>query len=269
MARWALEDIAWNSFDPAKIDPDILRIVKAAALVEYNGATYAGHLCRVFGDDPEFQESARRWGEEEIQHGCALGRWAELAEPGFDFAAAVKRFRDGFRVDFDSDRSRRGSRAGEMVARCIVETGTSSYYSALCDAAEEPVLKEICRNVAADEVRHYKLFYATLRRYAAIERIGRWRRFRIVLGRLAELGDDELAYAYYAANEWDWSYDRRRCAREHARRSFCLYRRPHVVRAVKLGCRAVGFAPHGRLCGIAEHLAWALFRVARTAHPAP
>ena len=56
-------------------------------------------------------------------------------------------------------RSSRGSRCGELVARCIVETGTSSYDTALMDAVEEPVLKEICRNIAADELRHYKLFY--------------------------------------------------------------------------------------------------------------
>ena len=38
------------------------RIVKAASLVEYNGAAYAQHLCRVFADDPAFQERARRLG---------------------------------------------------------------------------------------------------------------------------------------------------------------------------------------------------------------
>ncbi len=30
-----------------------------------------------------------------------------------------------------------------MMARCIVETGTSSYYSALKDATGEPVLRQI------------------------------------------------------------------------------------------------------------------------------
>src|SRR6266496_2412278 len=149
MGSWTLDDIPWQCFarskhcqgisssvhepmppcfDRAKLDPDIIRIVKAASLVEHNGAAYAHHLCRIFADDPEFQETARRWGEEEIQHGRALARWASLADPDFCFAAAFARFQDGFRVDFDSDRSRRGSRSGEMIARCIVEIGTSSYY---------------------------------------------------------------------------------------------------------------------------------------------
>ena len=143
MERWALDDIAWERFDRAQLDPEIASLAKAAALVEYNGGAYARHLCRVFDDDPAFQESARRWGAEEVQHGEALGRWAEMADPKFDFAAAFARFQAGYRCDFDCNRSRRGSRSGEMVARCIVETATSSYYSALRDAAEEPVLKQI------------------------------------------------------------------------------------------------------------------------------
>src|SRR3546814_13985472 len=68
-------------------------------------------------------------------------------------------FREGFRPDVDATESIRGSRAGELVARCKVEVGTSSYYRALGDAATEPALKAICRFIAGDELRHYKLFY--------------------------------------------------------------------------------------------------------------
>src|SRR5437764_9463421 len=186
MGSWTLDDISWDRFDPSKLDPEIVRIVKSASLVEHNGAAYAHHLCRIFYDDPEFQETARRWGEEEIQHGAALARWAALADPQFDFDAASARFQAGFRADFDSDRSRRGSRSGEMVARCIVEIGTSSYYAALREAATEPVLKEICRHIAADELRHYPLFYKNLDRYLARERIARGARLRVALSPAAD-----------------------------------------------------------------------------------
>lgn len=260
MTGWALDDIPWARFDRGRVDPEMLRIVKAAALVEYNGAAYAGHLCRVFCDDPVFQADARRWGEEETRHGRALGRWAALADPEFDFTAAFARFRAGYRIDFDAGRSRRGSRAGEMVARCIVETGTSSYYSALRDAALEPVLKEICRNIAADEIRHYKLFHRTLLRCLAAERFGLRRRLRVALGRLIEARDDELAYAYFAANETSRPYDRRRDGRAYARGALALYRAPHVVHGVKLIFKAVGLAANGRLSRAASRVAWALLR---------
>ena len=138
MGDWTLDDIPWDRFDRSKLDPEIVRIVKAASLVEYNGGAYAHHLCRIFRRRSRFPaRRARRWGEEEIQHGRALARWAALADPSYDFAAAFDRFQAGYRVDFDCDISRRGSRSGEMIARCMVEVGTSSYYSAL---------REACRN---------------------------------------------------------------------------------------------------------------------------
>src|SRR5215472_17163576 len=60
MGHWTLDDIAWDRFDRRAVDPEIVRIVKAASLVEYNGDAYAHHLCRIFGDDPSFQMAARR-----------------------------------------------------------------------------------------------------------------------------------------------------------------------------------------------------------------
>jgi hypothetical protein len=256
MGRWTLDDIRWDRFDRRELDPDIVRLVKAASLVEYNGGAYAHHLCQIFDDDPDFQRDARRWGEEETQHGKALGRWAELVDPEFDFGAAFARFQSGFRVDFDSATSRRGSRAGEMVARCMVEVGTSSYYSALREAAREPVLKQICRNIAADEIRHYKLFYNNLMRCLQRERIGRRGRLRVAFQRIAESEDDELAYAYYAANESAQPYSRRRCSRAYARRAFALYRRHHVAHGVRLIFKAIGLSHHSRLARAAGSVAW-------------
>ena len=49
------------------------------------------------------------------------------------------------------------------MARCVVESGTSSMYSALRDSTDEPVLKAICHRIAGDEFRHFRLFYHTFR----------------------------------------------------------------------------------------------------------
>jgi hypothetical protein len=256
VSSWTLDDIPWDRFDRSKLDPDVVRIVKAASLVEYNGAAYAGHLCRIFDDDPDFQQAARRWGDEEIQHGRALARWARFADPSYDFELAFNRFQAGYRVDFDSAASRRGSRSGEMIARCMVEVGTSSYYSALRDGVREPVLKEICRNIAADEIRHYKLFYKNLTRCLEGERIGLLQRLRVAFGRIAEAEDDELAYAYYAANETADPYDRRRYSRAYARRALALYQEHHVRHMIAMVFKAIGLAPRSRFAGAASRLAW-------------
>jgi rubrerythrin len=245
--HWTLEQIPWTRFDSARVDPEIVKLVKAAAMVEFNGGDYATYLNRVFADDPEFRVVASEWAHEEVQHGQALARWAKLADPGFDFESAFRRFTAGYSIDLDVEQSVRGSRAGELVARCIVETGTSSYYSALMEATDEPVLKQICRNIAADELRHYKLFYSHLRRYLEREDLNGWKRLKVTLGRLGESEDDELAYAYFAANHPDETYDRARFTRAYARRAYAVYRPHHVERGIAMVLKATGLTPNGRL----------------------
>ena len=89
MGNWTLGSIAWDRFDASKVDPEILRNIKAAALVERNGGDYRIYLNRVFADDPEFIQSVDTWSREEVQHGRALRRWAELADPAFDFSVRI------------------------------------------------------------------------------------------------------------------------------------------------------------------------------------
>lgn len=247
MAHWTLDQIPWDRFDPALVDPDIVKLIKAAALVEYNGGDYATYLNKVFHDDDGFCAVADGWAREEVQHGAALARWARLADPEFDFDAAFRRFTEGYRIPLDVSASVRGSRSGELVARCIVETGTSSYYTALAEAAREPVLQAICRKIAADELRHYKLFYTHLNRYLAQEGLGPWGRLRVALSRITETEDDELAYAYYAANHAAEPYERRRFSEAYARRAYAYYRAPHIERGIAMVLKAAGLDPQGPL----------------------
>jgi rubrerythrin len=257
--HWNLDDIPWGEFDPAKIDPDMLRIVKAAAMVEYNGGIYAEYLCNVFKDDPEFQDAARRWAQEEIQHGLALSRWARMADPEFDFEARFADFSRKIQLPVAAEESVRGTRCGELVARCMVEVGTSSYYTALREATDEPVLRAICRRIAQDEIRHYKLFYTHMERYRDIEQLGKIKRLMVGIGRIGESEDDELAYAYYAANNKGEPYDRKRCIRAYMSRAYGFYETHHVERAVTLIFKAIGFAPHSRIANwIARAACWFL-----------
>ena len=224
-------------------------------MVEHNGRDYADYLCRVFSDDPVFQSHARQWGVEEIQHGEALARWARMADPGYDFVASCERFSRRIKLPSNPSASVRGSRTGELIARCMVEVGTSSYYSALGEATQEPLLKEICRRIAADELRHYKLFYSQMKRYQRQERLTLARRMLVALWRLGEARDDELAFAYYAANDGRGPYSRRASNRAHMRRAYGFYRPHHISRGVAMMFKAVGLKPHSRWCQWATRLA--------------
>ncbi|MSP29263.1 MAG: hypothetical protein EXR09_02090 [Acetobacteraceae bacterium] len=77
-----------------------------------------------------------------------VGRWAMLADPGWDFEAAVARYLAEYQIALDAEASIRGSRSGALIARCMAETGTSSYYTALVEAAEKSVVTKICQRIA-------------------------------------------------------------------------------------------------------------------------
>ncbi|WP_448190119.1 ferritin-like domain-containing protein [Azospirillum sp. sgz301742] len=255
--HWRYDELPWDSVDRSKVDPDLVPLIKAASLVEFNANDYTAYLCNVFHDDPEFREVAHDWAVEEVQHGRALGRWAELVDPDFDFERAVQRFRTGYQVPIDLTHSVRGSRSGELIARCMVETGTSSYYAAIADSTDEPLLKLICRNVAADELRHYKLFYGYAKRYLEAERLSTWQRLKVALARIGETEDDELAYAYYAANAPEGApYDRKTFNAAYAARAWGRYRRPHVDRAIAMVFKACGLKPHTTPFKLATTVAW-------------
>lgn len=264
-AGWKLDDVQWSTFDASKVDPGLLQAVKAASLVEMNAPDYVKYLKRVFRDgNQQTLDDIDRWGVEETQHGLALGRWAEMADPTFDFKAAFARFRAGYQAPHffsDDTTSVRGSRRGEMVARCVVECGTSSFYSAIREASEEPVLKEVAGRIAADEFRHYKLFYETLQTQEEPD-LPFWKKLIVALTRVNESDDDELAYAFYAANiPPSEPYKREEYARAYYAKSLTLYRRHHVRKLVQMIAKAVGADPNGRLTQAAGAVAWRALRM--------
>src|SRR5690348_12339261 len=262
---WTLDDIPWSRFDASRVDPTLLAAVKAASLVEYNAPDYVRYLSRVYQSaSPEVIRDIERWGGEEVQHGLALGRWAELADPAFNFQAAFARFLALYRAPhFDrGDGSVRGSRRGEMIARCVVESGTASLYTALRDASDEPVLKEIAARIAGDEFRHYRMFYE-IGLHDVEPDLPRWRKFWIAISRVNESGDDELACAYYCANvpvdqTPERPYRRRHYARLYQDTIMRFFRRHHVEKLVKMTVMPAGIDPSGRLVRVAGGLIWRL-----------
>ena len=95
MKHWRIEDVAWDRFDPTKTDPELVPLVKAAAMVERNGTDYAIYLNRVFGDDPDFRQAADHWATEEVQHGDALGQMGDARRPGMGLSGRVRPLQGG------------------------------------------------------------------------------------------------------------------------------------------------------------------------------
>jgi rubrerythrin len=264
---WTLDDIPWDRFDASKAEPWMITAIKGAALVEFNAPDYVSYLKRVFHDAPT-QALIEEWGTEESQHGRALGRWAEMADPTFNLKETFARFREGYRPEHftgEAEGSIRGSKRGEMISRCVVESGTSSYYSAIRDITEEPVLKEIAGRIAADEYRHYKLFYEILNAQVEAD-LPFWKKLMVAVGRINESDDDELSYAYYCAAvpksaEATTPYDRAQYAKSSYKTILRIYRRHHVLRLAQMVSKAIGADPQGRLTKAAGGLLWRVLRV--------
>lgn len=262
MARWTLDDINWSKFDASKVEPGLLAIAKAACMVEYNGGDYARYLKEVFHDDPKFQQIAEAWAEEEVQHGRALRKWAELADPTFDFEESFRTFTTGYKLPQNVVTSVRGSQAGEMIARCIVEIGTSAYYTALRDYTLEPVHQQICARIAQDEIAHYKLFLTSAQELLARDGMGFWKKLQISLGRIAESEDDELAYAFYSANlnTAPGPYNHKEHMRKYLNYVYPLYRQKHVESMVAMLVKVIGLKRNGWLNRLADKLAWKIIQ---------
>lgn len=271
-AGWSLDDIAWEKFDPTKVDTDLLMAVKAACVVEYNSVDYVSYLKAVFPGDEALHRVFEQWGREEAQHGMALGRWVKLADPEFDFEATFEAFREGYTPPHfeNPEQSVRGSKRGEMIARCVVESGTTSYYSAMRDATEEPVLKQIAAHIAGDEMRHWRLFH-DLQQAQPEPELGLMKKIRIAAGRLGEAEDDELAYAYYCANTpiervGIDPYDRKACVRAYETRVMRLWRPQHLDRAIGMIAAAVGLKPKGWLARSTSRVLWTAVRFKTRGH---
>jgi hypothetical protein len=188
--HWSLDDIPWETIrhDAVGRSEALFYMVAAASLMESATNLYTENLLDYFAGDQEITSWLEHyWLPEELQHGRALRRYVEAAWPQFPWEKVRECFIDEFRPLCHE--ALEHARSLEMASRCVVETGTASYYTALSRASPDPVLALLTRQIAEDEVRHYKHFYRFFRKYRDIERLRRaavapalWRRLRMTGG---------------------------------------------------------------------------------------
>lgn len=160
-ASWSVDEISFDTIDRTLIcdNTELFYLLAAASFVEITSDLYTKNLIEFYRGNSEIENwLANYWEHEEVQHGAALKRYVETVWPEFDWDRAYQRFFEEYGRECTMENLAE-NRSLEMVARCVVETGTSSFYRTLSDASPEPVLKEITANISADEVRHYKHFY--------------------------------------------------------------------------------------------------------------
>ena len=205
--RWRVDAIDWAGIDHARIagHEELFYLLASASFIESGSDLYTSNLSAHYAGHPDVAAWLQgHWEHEELQHGRAFELYVKAAWPEFPWQAAFDSFIAEYgplcTVDeLESDR------ALELAARCVVETGTTTYYQTLRSLSPEPVLTELLGHIRADEVSHYKHFLAYFKLLNAQRPAGRARVARVLYRRLLELreSDSDVALRHVWAHRGD------------------------------------------------------------------
>ena len=187
------EGLPYRQDDPRLIAQreELFYLLASASFIETGSEMYTRNLAEHCAGHPEVAAwLCGQWEREELQHGRALELYVRAAWPTFDWQAAF----DDFFAEYAglcTLEALEPERALEMVARCVVETGTTTYYQTLRDLSPEPVLTRLLGHIRADEVGHFKHFLAYFRQLRATRPVSRARVARVLYTRLQELRESD------------------------------------------------------------------------------
>jgi hypothetical protein len=228
--HWRLDDIDFSAIQTELVQNDqfLFLTLASASFVEILSETYADNLIRHYQGDAEITGWLRNnWQRDEVQHGRALKAYVQTVWPLFNWEKAY----EGFRVQYSTlcNMEQLEHHKGlELIARCVVETGTSSFYRAAQNYVREPVLRHLLEKIRSDEISHYvhfRRFFETYNRreqhsIAAISATI-WRRLRDISGEDAYIAFKHVQAEFhpgrlFVESEWH-SYGQRvkELARHH------------------------------------------------------
>jgi hypothetical protein len=144
-ARWIFQDLPWDSIDARLVPPELVEDIKTAALAEFTTYSATESFMKLFHDDIDFTQWLAVWFYEETKHPLAFIKW--LAHVGVKVDNAF--VHAGRVIEPMTD-----SQAEMLASNICSEIAANAVYRILAEAVREPVLAEILRNVARDEMRH-------------------------------------------------------------------------------------------------------------------
>jgi len=203
---WRLEDIDFDAIDPELVrkNEDLVVLLCASSFIESGSDLYSSNLSLYFAGDEDVQKWLdAHWEVEELQHGRALKRYIAEVWPDFDWDTSFARFFVEYAKTCKVENFEK-TRALEMAARCVVETGTATLYRAINESTNEPILKQLTANIRSDEVRHYKHFYQYFKKYNAIEKNSRLAVLGALVRRVMEIKseDSDIALRHVYAERY-------------------------------------------------------------------
>lgn len=246
LKRWDIQDINWSCYSPHQISANLVHIITTTCLVESRADLYSSYLLSVFHSQIEWHQKIRIWHQEESQHGQVLRKWAELANPNFNFENSYREYiRDVPYHSLDMH-SVRGSIEHELLTRCVVEALASGYYAAIRDSTAEPLLCEVCHRLSKDEARHYGMFYKFFKETQKVESITFLQKLTTIVKRVLELEDNQIIYASYSIKNYsdETPYLERREVTNYLSMIYPLYKQKHLYYVLSFIFPLLGFKEH-------------------------
>lgn len=161
--RWKLDqDVAWSSLRRELVSGEELETLRLAALTEGFTPTYIADLLDLYCDDPEMGAFLSIQYYEEYKHFHALRRYLRLNG---------REITDGELTARRSQRTSYGSKLIPLLKFGLSEIFTAIFYRNLSRSTSEPVLRQLCQFIAADEYRHLNFYTSYLEYYVQQENI--------------------------------------------------------------------------------------------------
>ncbi|TAM10762.1 MAG: ferritin-like domain-containing protein [Nevskiaceae bacterium] len=210
--RWNLEDAPWAQLRAERLTDNAAwrYLLCSASFIEITTDLYTQALLDYFADDADVAGWLRdEWEGQELQHGRALRAYVEHVWPDFDWPRVYAAFRAEY-APLISAEALMPKHSLEMVARCVVEMGTSTYYTALNRATDEPVLKWLTQRIYEDEIAHYKHFLRYFQAWRDRDGASRreialtlWRRLKMIEAEDSWVVTKHVHAALYPGEAWD------------------------------------------------------------------
>ena len=157
-ARWQLSsDIPFERIDPGLLDDRWLHDLRHICLTELSALYATEMFIRDFYADIDFCSFISVWFYEEMKHHLVLRKYLERCGQTFDEAELPS-----LRLTFAP-----GPAIETLTMHFCGEQRLAHWYTAFSENAPEPVLREIFKILAADELRHAACYAKYMRRAAA------------------------------------------------------------------------------------------------------
>ena len=148
--RWKMSDIPFDAIEKDKAPQVLIDLIRANAAAELTTWTATNQFFHSFSDDVDFTQWMAVWLYEETKHPQVLMHWLKHFGESFD---------TGFFLEGRKTYPFMKSKMGTLTFNILSEIEAATYYLSVYGNVQEPVLKLIAKNLAADEARHASSFY--------------------------------------------------------------------------------------------------------------